>query len=502
MLLCIGPSNQEVQDLPGVINDWVCSTHGERPESRAGKQESLFFVLTKFDMEFEQKKGAPSVETRWDNRLHASLLDFFGKQHDWPREWDGQHAFNNLFLLRNPNFRFDAVLEYEADGREKGIRPEMQRYVGELETAFMKSEAVAAHFKNPREAWDAAMLLNDGGISRIRESLRPLCNPAIKQAQIIQGLDDVRVHLAARLRAFYKTDDKEAARKQKLMLIRKLYNFLGILEKQQQRLGLLLRAFTINDADIFDMHSEAERRFRALPDETPPEAVALPDESSLDLDNINLDDWDPFKEESSPQAAGTGAQAVPMRDEASFFAEYIENYWVNQLHILADDAAMQRYFMLPAQEFSALVSELATGAARLRLRDAMITRFRSAAQYANTRKESIVWQQSGMAASIINSFVDWLGRNPHTMTEAERTVQAGNSSSVVFTPPPPVRGLPQLGEMPASYTGAWYGDWLKALYSLIMDNVNFDGEQMLNVEENIALGGILRRLEAAATEAA
>ena len=23
MLLCIGPSNQEVQDLPAVINDWV-----------------------------------------------------------------------------------------------------------------------------------------------------------------------------------------------------------------------------------------------------------------------------------------------------------------------------------------------------------------------------------------------------------------------------------------------------------------------------------------------
>ena len=37
MLLCIGPSNQEVQDLPGVINDWICSTHGERPEERAGR---------------------------------------------------------------------------------------------------------------------------------------------------------------------------------------------------------------------------------------------------------------------------------------------------------------------------------------------------------------------------------------------------------------------------------------------------------------------------------
>ena len=37
MLLCIGPSNQEVQDLPGVINSWIAVTHGEKPEDRVGK---------------------------------------------------------------------------------------------------------------------------------------------------------------------------------------------------------------------------------------------------------------------------------------------------------------------------------------------------------------------------------------------------------------------------------------------------------------------------------
>ena len=499
MLLCIGPSNQEVQDLPGVINDWVCSTHGERPEARAGRQESLFFVLTKFDMEFEQKKGAPSVETRWDNRLHASLLDFFGKQHDWPHEWDGQHAFNNLFLLRNPNFRFDAVLEYDEHGREKGIRPEMLRYVGELETAFMKSPVVAAHFKSPRAAWDAAMRLNDGGITRIRESLRPLCDPAIKQAQIMQGLDEVRTRLAARLRTFYQTDDREEARRQKLLLIRTLYTLLGQLEKRQQRLGLLLHSFTIRDTDIVEMHPEAERRFRALPEEAACPPDPLPEQQEIDLDNINLDDWNPFAESAAPQER-TPQPAV--RDEAAFFAEYVESRWVDALHALAEDPAMQKFFMLPEREFSALVSELATGAARLELRAAMTDAFRRASRYANTRREGIVWQQASMAASILNSYVDWLGRNPRTQDEAARTVQAGGSRSVLFTPPPPVRGFPKLQEARTSYTGAWFGDWLKALYALIMDNVNFDGTQTINIEENMLLGGILKRLDARNTESA
>lgn len=102
MLLCIGPSNQEVQDLPAVINDWVSDAAGKTPELRQGRHTTLFLVLTKFDMEFEKKKGALDDETRWSNRLHASLLDFFGKQHDWPEQWTPDQPFNNTYWLRNP----------------------------------------------------------------------------------------------------------------------------------------------------------------------------------------------------------------------------------------------------------------------------------------------------------------------------------------------------------------------------------------------------------------
>lgn len=497
MLLCIGPSNQEVQDLPGVINDWISSTHGERPADRAGKEVSLFFVLTKFDMEFEQKKGAPSVETRWDNRLHASLLDFFGKQHDWPHEWDGTHAFNNLFLLRNPNFRFDAILEYDTDGREKGIRPHMQQYVGELESAFMKSPLVAAHFKDPRTAWDAAMRLNDGGIQYIRESLSPLCNPAIKREQLLQSVKDARDSVVRRLKIFYKTDDKEETRKQKLLLIRTLYQRLGQLEKTHQRLGQLLRSFTVSDADIFELYPEAYRRFLEIPDEMPEPQHEEPEIQDIDITQVDLDAWDPFATAAPVSNSAPQQPAEEKQDESAFFASYIESHWVEGLHHLADDTVIQKFFMLPGQDFSALVSELATGAARLALRDDMTREFRKAAAYANTQKESIIRQQSGIAAHIINRYVDWLGFHPHK-PEAERTVKAGASSSVIFSPQPPVKGFPVLSESPSPYTSAWFSDWLKALYALIMDNVNFDGEQSVNVEENALLGGILQRLSAAA----
>ena len=191
MLLCIGPGNQEVQDLPRTVYEWICSTHGENPAHRAGKAPALFFVLTKMDMEFEKKKGMPSVETRWTTRLQSSLLDFFGKQHDWPENWDGSHPFSNVFLLRNPNFRSEAIFSFDGD-KESGIRPEQTLYVEEVRQAFLQSPLVQRHVAEPEIVWQAAMTLNDGGVALLREKLRPLCNPELKRRQITVSLDEKR----------------------------------------------------------------------------------------------------------------------------------------------------------------------------------------------------------------------------------------------------------------------------------------------------------------------
>ena len=67
-----------------VINDWVSDAAGKTPELRQGRHTTLFLVLTKFDMEFEKKKGAVDDETRWSNRLHASLLDFLANSMTGP----------------------------------------------------------------------------------------------------------------------------------------------------------------------------------------------------------------------------------------------------------------------------------------------------------------------------------------------------------------------------------------------------------------------------------
>lgn len=491
MLLCIGPSNQEVQDLPGVINDWVISTHGGQPELRRDKPVALYFILTKFDMEFEEKKGAPSVETRWDNRLHASLLDFFGKQHDWPKIWDGKGSFRNLYLLRNPNFGFKSVLEYDENNREKGIRQDQQNYVDALKSAFMNSKIVAAHFDDPGGAWDAAMRLDDGGISYIRDSLRPLCNPDIKLAQIETTLADRKNHLARRLQAFYRSDDKDEERRQKELLSRAFGQVFAKMV-QQQSMGEFIRRLGVRDHQLYDLYFEARRRFLESEEDSAAPQVSVG--CGTDADDIFAE---LFGNETPPaQATPQEETQVPApsrpKDEARYFAELIEAHWCDRLQDLSDNSAIQKYFAFPPSELSKFVAELILGASRLKLREEMEKALRAAAAYSNTSKERIVWQQVGMAASIINGFVDWLGRNPRTGAADERTVFMNGNSHVLFTPPQKPAGFPELPEMQEPFEKNWFMDWLRALFALLQDNVDFEGGQTYNREQNARLGEIIK----------
>lgn len=493
MLLCIGPSNQEVQDLPGVINDWILSTHGETPEHRQGKPVSLYFVLTKSDMEFEEKLGQAQVRQRWDIRLHASLLDFFGKQHDWPENWDGTHKFDNLFLLRNPNFRFDAVLNYDEQKREAGIRPEKAAFVNELQQAFLESPLVKDHFAEPQQAWDALMQLNDGGIGRIREKLRPACNPELKRQQIETALQERQEQLVSRFTPYWKSDDKEETRQQKALLGQQLARIFAALI-QGQRFGEFLHTLCLQDHELHALFYEARREMdqaEAQGESAGPAPASVVGRTVEAVDLLRDIFGDAAATAPAADAAAPPPAATP-RDETAAFAARIESYWCKHLRDLSDDPVLQQYFGLPQKEFAAFVGELIQGLGRLNLRADMETSMRKAAAYADIDMERVVWKQASLAAARLNAFVDWLGYNPRTAAEADRTVTVAGRRVTLFTPPPPVRGYPRLDEEMGTLERQWYRDWLMALVACVMANVDFDGASTLNVEQNRILGDIIR----------
>ncbi|WP_165064261.1 virulence factor SrfC family protein [Desulfovibrio sp. ZJ200] len=485
MLLCIGPGNQEVQDLPRAVYEWICSTHGEKPVHRAGRPPALFFVLTKMDMEFEKKNGAPSVEKRWDIRLQSSLLDFFGKQHDWPENWDGSKPFANVFLLRNPNFRSEAIFSFDKEThQETGVRPEQKEYVEEVRRAFLQSALVQRHVSEPERVWQAAMRLNDGGVALLREKLRPLCNPELKRRQITVSLAEKREQVLACLGVFYKSDDSEELRRQKEQLSRTLVALLARVA-EKQLFGEFLQRLQVRDFDLYEICFNA----RQSPAQ---EAAALP--ADVVGTRVSADDilGDIFGDAPPPAPAPAEATESSARDTAAVFAGLALEHWISRLRELAGDAEARSRYGLPARELDQFCHELIAAAGRCRVRENLESELRRGAAYSNMARERLVWKQVSLAADAINAFVDWLGFDPRFKDQAARTIFFGGRSLSLFAPPPAISGEPQIAEEESPYDRLWYTDWLRALAYAVIANVNFDGEQTVNPEQNNRLRHILQ----------
>ncbi|HZF60603.1 MAG TPA: virulence factor SrfC family protein [Desulfovibrio sp.] len=483
MLLCIGPSTQEVQDLPQAVYEWICSTHGETPEMRASKAPALFFVLTKMDMEFEKKAGSPSVETRWTTRLESSLVNFFGQVHDWPQNWDGRHPFNNVFLLRNPNFLCEAIFDY-ADRRETGIRQEQQAFVEEVRQSFMQSPLVQKHVADPERAWQAAMTLNDGGVGLLRQSLRPLCNPELKRQQISGSLVEKCERLSTGLAPFYRTDDREELRRQKEQLSRLLVSQMAKVA-EKQLFGEFLRRLQVRDFDLYEICLNA----RQSPDEGQTAAPAQIVGARVSANDIL---GDIFGDDAPAPAPTTDADDAEARDTAQVFAGMVMDHWTERLRDLCNDVEVRGQLGLPAKELDQFCHELVQAAARCKLRENLEAELRRSSAFSNMARERLMWKQVSLAADAINAFVDWWGFDPRFKDQTRRTVVFGGKSVALFNPPQEIKGEPRIGEEESPYDRLWYTDWLRAMAYSVMANVDFDGQQSVNPEQNNRLRELLQ----------
>lgn len=476
MLLCIGPSNQEVRTLPRMIKDWVDGTLGATPEERARHRNALFLVLTKFDTEFEEKKGATEgTGSRWSIRLNASLLDFFGKEHDWPRNWAAGAPFANTYWLRNPNVAAKHILDYDEEGREVGIRASEAARIARLRAEFLANEDCRRHFADPARAWDAAMTLNDGGISYLAESLRPVCDPAIKRGQIAARLEALRNDMAARLRPYWHSGDL-AAELAKRREQARVINRALVACAAAQGFGRLLRSLQVTPEEL----TSAWWRMQTEPSEETPVGARVGEAEYL--------------AELGDLVAPAADAAHGARDAFERFAEIATAEWLEKMHRAAVAPEMAEQLKLPREAATALVAEIAAGARRTGLSARIAARLKEAASYRQKLSESAA-KPVMVAEAMINRYVYTLG---YADLPLEARPRAGRTDRPVFAPRPPVEGLPRLGPQPEPYDKQFHVDWISAFARLVEENAAAPGGEEVDVVQNARLGSILGALGLAA----
>ena len=487
MLLCIGPSNQDVRTLPGMVREWVDATHGATPEERARQACALFLVLTKFDMEFEEAQGKSDIGegegmNRWAARLQANITRFLALDHAWPEEWSPGQPFANTFWLRNPNFLAKGLLDYDDQRRETGLREPGR--IARLREEFVATPLVRRHFADPGRAWDEAMTLNDGGVTFLATRLAPVCNPALKRGQVAARLAVLARAMAQRLDPFHVSDDREAERAKRRAEGARAARALAA-SASAQRFGLMLRAMMVEAEAL-------QAAFTRL-------VLAAPEEGSAPIVGAAVDQDDLARElaglfgDAAPVAAPVAAPARAT-DMADRMAEAALETWGEQLGAFADDATLTAFLRLTREAAVFVATQVESGAATRGLRAEIARRIRALSGYHERLSDSLT-RPVLVAARAINDHVAFLGFDAEPEAERPKVPRDGRA---VFAAREAAEDIPRLGATPAPFETTFTVDWITAFAKLIDLNVDHAFGGQVNAEANAQLGRILSALREAA----
>lgn len=482
MLLCMPPSNAEVKDLAGMVKAWIAATHGATPERRKAVRNALFLVLTKHDMEFSEKDGETrdSRLGKWDRRLHASLIELYGKD-GWPENWNGK-PFSSTYFLRNPGMKQIHLMEYNdietLDEKQAVASPSFQ----ELREGFMTSPDVERHFANREQVWEAALSPNDGGVSYLVENIVAVLDPDLKRKQAAERLVEASEALSQPLRGLYFAEGDEARREKDVALTtlrRALHDALKVVD-----LGLFAhvqRALMLKTADIrgafLNVASMREDDLERMTGET--EEVAAP----------SFDD-DPWADDPAPQA--DLAKPPPRRERPEVFAEQIMNLWAARMRDFQQDETALNALGIRSDIVGQIIDELLIGASRLGLAGRVSDDIRRVTQAAGLRWADVADRAVRVTSGHLNDFVAYLDFGNLDPTARPGFPEAPKPASrSIYT----LDSLRQPGREPGErreeIARAAFTDWGIALRQFGNANVGHNAGREITQEQNAALGEVL-----------
>jgi hypothetical protein len=490
MLLCVGPSNQEVVGLGELIERWVELTHGATPEERGRVPCSLFFVLTKFDTAFEQGAGKSIDGTRWTTRLEASLVKPFGDHSHrtkWVSNWSGNGEFKNLFWLRNPNLRQDALFDFASPDSlsEISVRSDKLAFVDQLRKVFVENQLVGRHFDDAHRAWDSALVLNDGGISRIVSGLEQVCKPEVKLRQIEAQVNSLAKRVLNLLARHYVTSDVGELRAQKKQLAVDLVRALGGVMRKE-KLGAFLASLKLDDESARDAYFQTEREIALRSNE----AAAGGDVSEELDDEFSQMFGLTLSEESAPKSDPNST-----RDFASVFANNMVQAWLSSIAEQSNNASAISHYGISGALVVELARELEAAAQKTGLYQTMVAEVRKSREYRNPGKSVWMWKQVAPVAGRFNDFIDHAG---HVDIGSNGIpVQALDERQVrIFSSEVGANPMDRLSETSVNFERKYMLDWVQGIQATVRTNADFLAGMSGDTAANSRLGEILAQLRA------
>ncbi|MBY3432989.1 virulence factor SrfC-like protein [Rhizobium laguerreae] len=492
ILLCIKPSNQEVVELPDMIDRWIQVTHGTTPQDRARATTALFLILTMMDQHFTEKAGDEGNDPsdRFRARMGASLTGYFGKAHRWPFEWTPGRPFDNTYWLRNPNFKAEFLIKYEGN-KEIEILADKVDKVSILRAAYLEVNEVRQHFRDAAKAFDEALRLNDGGVNYLAENLAVACKPDMKFNQIRERVSAVAQEIRRVVSPYFVDSDINTRLEQRQEVSERI--LAGLSQSwDQNRFGSAIKLLQISQNGISEhLHISYGRRSRVAADAeaaaSKPGKPALPGRPKL-----------PGAKPEPAMAVNVSSLSVSSRAMAreTYLAKAAVGHWTeNLLALLRNDEALNT-MALDAETAGELVSELIAGARRSDLESRIAIDLERLAGNAIERPDILLEKAGFFATSHINRFASTLGFD--TVPEEKRPKAPDGTDDgmvTVFAKRPNNTNCDGLGRERSNFTYLSLSEWMYSFHQMVIDNVMSGEGFTVNVEQNERLRTIMTGLD-------
>lgn len=226
LLFCHHGSQNDVTDIPLMLNDWIKNYVGSTMEKRQKTLDTtdgispLFYIGTKFNMDMELstediQNGLNALKGRWQQRFEKVLyhqcfnadgsLDNAGVKIflNWTKKGE---SFKNSYILRD--FKFSgprASKLYDRENTDERVMTIPESHYKNLRDTFCASEHVQRFFTNPELSWDVCSSIDNDGAQYIISQLAKVasCMSKTRKAQFEDILREVTVHINNLLQPYY-----------------------------------------------------------------------------------------------------------------------------------------------------------------------------------------------------------------------------------------------------------------------------------------------------------
>jgi hypothetical protein len=503
MLLCIPDSNMETTDLPGLVESWIATTHGARPELRARTACILFFVLTKFDKHLGESSADSGLSSRFDKRIYHSLQEKFRLGSDnWVDNWTPGQPFRNCFWVRNPSYYVEGLLDYEGtppNKREVRVRADKVARLAEIRSGYLDAENVQRHFSDPAAAWDAALALNDGGVGYLVAALTRVCTPDSKINQISGQLQTLTERLHGSLAPLYVSDDLDAhiaARRDAA------YRVIDGIENafNRHRLGSLVASLMVDQDAIEERIIRVPVHVRlshavAAPagpvSETPSSATPVPMARPGGILRPGR---------AGPVAAAPGLSrpdqepaAVQVMTLEQFQAQTAIETWIDRLKQFRDSATTHAALGIEAGQAADLVADLIHLARRKALSETIARELGGINFGADLQRKARA--AAILCAERINGFVAALGCADLPERARPQVVLGDGATRPVFAMRGRADDVRDLSPVPRPIAPDYAADLAFALESVFLENARDVEGGERDIEQNRRLGAVVTGLQ-------